>query len=430
MRRCAWLLVLATVPLLAGGQPGRGDLSIAIGGLCQDYLEACGCGGRNAGGLARRAAMLTQWRAETPGAKVIIEAGDIGQRTDRLPVIARCLARLSVDVVALSAQDCEDWSKLGPVLGAHLLASTCLTPPVGPPAAGQPEVPAARTVESGGWKVGIMAAFAGRLAEADLADAVGGGVTRLRADGCQVVVLVSHLGSELTASLLAKVPADRRPTVLALATDSDFAESPAERDGVLWVYQARRARSLSTIDFTADGSRTARAALVEEGPHDPVMEAWIDEYYRRVRDGESTASPTAAQVTFPRPAACVSCHGRAVNAWRTHAHAQAVTTLEQRARDVAGCMGCHDETFRRAGVRPPASGDRGVQCATCHDKLEAHLKAPRTSKPTARDKAGCESCHTTENSPHWEYQRYRESVVGACQGRPQPRLAQPPATRG
>ena len=425
MKQLAWLVIAAALPLLAGGQPARGPLSLAFGGLCQDYLEACGCGGHNAGGLARRGAILADWRAKTPGTKVVIEAGDLGQREDRLPVTARCLARLGVDVVALSAQDVDDWTKLGPVLGAHLLAATCLVPP-----AGEPAVSAAQVIETGGWKVGVLSATPGRLVDPDLQDALGAGVARLRADGCDLAVLVSHLGSEVTASLLSRLPAERRPGVVLLATDSDFTEPPAERDGVLWLSQARRARSVAFFVVANDGQRQARAMLVEDGPHDAVIDAWVDDYYRRVRDGESTASPTAAQVAFARPASCVECHGRAVTAWRSHAHAQAVTTLEQRGRDVAGCMGCHDETFRRAGVRPPAGGDRGVQCATCHDGLEAHLKSPRNVKPKARGKAGCESCHTTENSPHWDYSKYRASVLGACQGRPQARLTAPAAPRG
>ena len=418
MRRASLLIALVVVPLLAGGQPARPPLSIAVGGLCQDYLEACGCGGRNAGGLARRAAILTQWRAETAGAKVLLEAGDLGQRVDRLPVIARCLARLGVDVVALTGADLAAWSTLSPALADHSLAVTSLAAPAGV------TVPSWRVVEAGGgWKVGVIAVPGGLLAGPDLRDAVAKAVKQLRGpEGCQVVVLFSDLGADDTSALQQRLAADERPTVVALDTDADFPTAPSEKDGVIWLGVARRGRSVSVVDVPVQGLPQARAMLVEDGPHDPVIEVWVDEYYRHVRDGETTASPTAAEVVYPRPAACVECHGRAVNAWRRHPHSQAVATLEQRGRDVAGCLRCHDETFRRAGVRPAASGDRGVQCATCHQGLEAHLKSPRTARPTALDKAGCETCHTAENSPHWDYERYRTNVLGACRGNPQPRL--------
>jgi hypothetical protein len=420
-----WMILAVAMTLAAGDEAPQTTLSIALGGLCEDYIEPCGCGGRTAGGLARRGAMIEQWRAETGQAHVLIEAGSLGMSEDRRPLIARCLALFGVDAVALSSSDLEDWARLAPLLAEHALGATCLTPPVQPPGRDGPPPPAvSRVVEAGGgWRVGVLSAAVGALATVDLSDAVAAETRRLhQAEHCAVVVLVSHLADDETSRLLGRLAEAERPDLIALATEADLVQAPDQRLGRPWVYLCHRGRSFSTAVFKPGAPPAVTTQLVDEGARKAAIVALVDEYYRQMREGETAAAVRDADVKYPRPAACAGCHAKAVAAWRLHPHARAVTTLEHLGRDVAGCLRCHDETLRRAGVRPAATGDRGVQCATCHARLEEHLKAPQTHRPSSLDRGGCEGCHTAENSPHWDYEAYRANVVGACGGRPQTRL--------
>lgn len=417
------LASVALVSLLTWGQAAapRLPLSIAIGGQIQDYLEPCGCGGRLAGGLANRAALLNEWRAEGPGAKVVIELGDMGEVPDRRAIIARGLARFGVDVLALGPMDLAHWADWQPILAAHAVKPISMTTPEGDEA-----LPISQIVETGGWKVGVVSLNTLTTPDYPLFDRVVAEVGRLRAEGCQPVVVASFLRHTDTMLLLEYFPAEERPEVVAQAMDWDFEDQTSERFGITWAPVARRGRSVTSITFQPDGTQTTWSRLNEDGEgQDATIRAWVDAYYQQQRVGEVSASPTAATVAFARPEACLPCHQASVEAWREHPHAHAVETLEIIERDVAGCLGCHDETFRRASIRPPLTGDRGVQCATCHGGLEAHLDAPETNLPTGLDQAGCETCHMVEHSPNWNYQRYLASVVGACQGQVQARLAVP-----
>jgi hypothetical protein len=156
--------------------------------------------------------------------------------------------------------------------------------------------------------------------------------------------------------------------------------------------------------------------LVTDGPRDPVVQGWVDAYYRRQREGEQATAPQqTAGASFHRPAACLPCHAPAVTAWRQHAHARAVATLEAKERDVAACLRCHDERLRREGLRSPAADpDRGVECASCHDGLAEHVKGKgQATRPTA---ATCHACHTPEHSPKWDSAAYLAQVRAVCGG--------------
>ena len=417
MKRGRWLALgalCAALGVRGAGEAPAGSLSLVLVGLSQDYLEPCGCGGRDAGGLARRAAMVRAWRETTPGAKVLVDVGDCGAREDRLPLIVQCLGYTGVDLIGLAPTDLDQWPRLAALLARHAVAATSVVPPRATTPAGPPL--GVTLAPAAGWRLGVVSVAPSALALPDTADRCAAELRRLRADGCRATLLLTHLEPSTTEVLLGRLPAGEQPTVVAQATDADLPGTIELRRGAVWVPLSRRGRSFATVTFKPDGQVSADSQLVETGPRDGLVQAWVDDYYRRLRAGETVNQPADPDVRYPKPASCVPCHGRAVAAWRAHPHAHAVETLVQRQRDVAGCLRCHDEHQRRAGVRPPPTGDRGVQCATCHDGLEAHLRAPRAKRPTNAGRAGCESCHTGENSPRWDWTRYRASVVAACSG--------------
>lgn len=420
-RRQAWLMVGLLVLLahaVVSDTPTRSSVLI-IAGPTQGYLEPCACGGQLAGGLARRAAMVAAARHEHPDL-LLLDPGSLTTDLSRLPVIARTMAALGVAACGLSTEDLADWPAVHEALSAAGVPATSITPPLPGPDL-PPAPPSALLLERPNGAVGVLSVAFGSLGLRDLVARCAGEAVRLRADGAGLLVLISHLGEAATTQCLAQLPQAAQPDVVAWVTEADEPRPAEVRQGVLWVPLARRGRSLSVLQPQPDSAWTTTQHLVQaDGPTDDAVQGWVDEQVAQERTAEVADERDGGPVpiSFAQPAACEPCHADAVNVWRQHPHAHAVETLEVIGRDVADCLRCHSERLRRDGVRPaPAAPglDRGIQCATCHDNLTAHLAG--AGIPTSIDVAGCETCHTAENSPHWQPERYWASVLAACQGR-------------
>jgi hypothetical protein len=228
------------------------------------------------------------------------------------------------------------------------------------------------------------------------------------------VALVAHLPRADAEALLAMLPDRLQPELLLLATDDNLPAPAETRGGVTWVPMAHNGRSLSAITLEPGRPPRVEQRLVADGPRDAAVQAWIDAYFAQMQAGEAQPA-TDKPASFPRVAACRPCHGAVVEAWRGHPHARAVETLIAKQRDVAACLRCHDERLRRDGVRS-GPGDRGVECASCHDGLPAHLAQP-TSKATSPSVGLCRHCHDDEHSPHWSADTYLASVRAVCEAR-------------
>ena len=350
-----------------------------------------------AGGLARRVAMVAEARAANPGA-VYIDLGGQGVQPAPRPLIARPLAALEPAAVGAGP---DDLLELAPWADLPL---TSLTPPTTGPAP-----PASRVVEAGGVKVAVLSVAFGPLTTRELADQAATAIAARRAEGCAVAVLLSHLSATSTERLVDRLPAADRPHLVALATDADEPGDPYEKLGATWVPLAHKGRSLATVRLVpaADGwAVEVEQRLVDEGPVDPEVQAWVDAYHAAQAVTAVAASPSP----YPRPSACLPCHEPAVTAWRGHAHGRAVATLEAAGRLTPDCLPCHDERYRREQVRS-APPDAGVECATCHGGLAAHLADSATPTTPATD---CLTCHTPEHSPAWDAPRYCAAVTAVC----------------
>ncbi|MBI5834767.1 MAG: hypothetical protein HZB16_20905 [Armatimonadetes bacterium] len=200
----------------------------------------------------------------------------------------------------------------------------------------------------------------------------------------------------------------QRPRLVALATDDNQAAPGYDKLGATWVPIAQRGRSLSRVTLTAEGDLW-RAEVVQklilEGPRDAQVQGWVDAYYAALK-----AQASAADASFPRPAQCLPCHEPVVKAWRGHAHARAVATLEKANRAVPECLACHDEQARRGAGRAADGG--GVECASCHDKLSEHVADGRKTALLP-----CGRCHAPEHSPRFDEARYRALVRAVCGAR-------------
>jgi hypothetical protein len=389
--------------------PPAASLHLAVCGLTMDYVEPCGCGGQNAGGLARRATLLAELRRAQPDL-IVVDPGLLGSDPGALPVTARSLAAMGVDGLGLADSDLEQWPTLAPLLAADGLSATTVTPLA--PAAGQPPAPPRCLLlgAAGGPRLGLVAVSWGALTRAEMMTAVRTALAEARRLGASHTALAAHLTRADAEKLLAALPDAELPELVLLATEDNFPRPPDTTGGVTWVPVAQKGRSLSVITLAPGRPPAVEQRLVGEGPRDPLVQGWVDDYNAWVLKGEHGVSTDVA-ASFPRPAACVKCHGAIVERWRAHPHSHAVETLIERKRDTAACLRCHDERLRRDGVRSD-TGDRGVECASCHDRLAEHVD--RQAKAATPGRERCLGCHSAENSPHFDYEVYLKSVREVC----------------
>jgi hypothetical protein len=152
---------------------------------------------------------------------------------------------------------------------------------------------------------------------------------------------------------------------------------------------------------------------------------------------------------------CRECHPDQFEQWGKTAHAHAFDTLEKKQRGFdPDCQKCHTTGFRyRTGFITPRGSPhfKHVQCEACHGPGGDHTKDPsgdfasnpaepdsvsaagsdttgttqggsagtgrvRGGAPAERvsygviDERSCAGCHTTHNSPEFEYKTYLEGV--------------------
>jgi hypothetical protein len=121
----------------------------------------------------------------------------------------------------------------------------------------------------------------------------------------------------------------------------------------------------------------------------------------------SSSVPATPQSTFVYWGAplCASCHTEQTAFWKKTVHATAMDVLRKRGKSMdLECIGCHTTGFRKPGGFDTANrmfNFENVQCEACHGPGLEHGKG--TLGATARSRATCVGCHTTERSPHFDY---------------------------
>ena len=107
---------------------------------------------------------------------------------------------------------------------------------------------------------------------------------------------------------------------------------------------------------------------------------------------------------------CRQCHLSEYDSWSGSVHGQAFTILQQRGKTFnPGCLSCHTTGYgHRQGFtiykqRPQCAG---VGCVECHYTPAGHLKEGAI-KPQPITESTCVRCHTSRNSPAFDFPAYR-----------------------
>jgi hypothetical protein len=393
-------------------QSGAEQWTVAISGDTLGYLSPCGCTTPMAGGIVRRA---TAVRGES---LLFVDNGSLTDRIGRqsemkAETLAQALAASGVAAINLTSQDAQ--LGRGSVLSVARLSGNKL---IATQIQDGQALGLERWQEKGPFLVGGVtlrqAAFASQL-----------GLTGLSAEDAAVELEGEARTRSKTAVLLlegtladARTLATKAPD-LAMIVYRVVGDPPAgpEMEGrTLLVTPGDRGRNvvkLSYEDGALGGYRVEH--LGPETHADPEVKRIYKDYLLRVSRSDLLERVLRSPgEKFAGNQKCMSCHATPAAVWKRSEHAHALATLDKvgHARD-PDCVSCHVvglalSTGFQSRTRTPSLTDVG--CESCHGAGASHAAKPKLSKMPKVGTLACAPCHTTENSPHFDFATYWKRI--------------------
>lgn len=138
-------------------------------------------------------------------------------------------------------------------------------------------------------------------------------------------------------------------------------------------------------------------------------------------------------------AQCQQCHVDAAKFWATTNHSHAFETLVTRDKDFdPKCVSCHVVGYEKPGgsvvgktqYEVPWRGEtlskdlRDVGCENCHGPGSKHIESifagqgPQHIQRAVTEQTCMGTCHVPEHSPRFNFERYRQLIVGPGHGQP------------
>ena len=251
-------------------------------------------------------------------------------------------------------------------------------------------------------------------------------IRELRAEGANVVVLLSQLGKAVGDSVAAHVPGIDLLVggggVPALPSGMPFGKGPG-----MALHGGTQGWQVGVAEVRFNGLHAVldiSARTVVLGPEirtQPAMAASVKAFedtlnaHLRVRNASfgSGGAPGATGEHFVGMANCIRCHAREYGQWQTTAHARGWKTLvEQHKESTPACVVCHVTGYGMPGGFRTADDEArfgNVQCEACHGMGTQHKDWAENGNKVPE--ATCRGCHTETTSPTFKLAEYRPHVI-------------------
>ncbi|MBI2399480.1 MAG: hypothetical protein HYV23_00175 [Deltaproteobacteria bacterium] len=161
------------------------------------------------------------------------------------------------------------------------------------------------------------------------------------------------------------------------------------------------------------GSSHRWQALKQDVAEDPEVRSVLKDYDQKVAAllKEEELKPVKGG-PYLGSESCVECHQSYVDSWKATKHSAAFATLERvgKSKDPE-CVKCHVVGFGEEGgflSLKATPGLANVQCESCHGPGREHAADFSPMRPIGIEV--CLKCHTHENSPLFDYQKYFEKI--------------------
>jgi hypothetical protein len=448
------------------------EFALLISGRQEGYLEPCGCAGldRMKGGLSRRYSLCKQLRSDgwpkgskSPWPLVAVDVGGQVKGYDQQAVFkfvatTEALGKMGYDAVGLGVGELRlpagdvlvaalDFAGVGQ--GRFVSANVGV---LGDPGT-IPQLPTKRIVAAGGKKIGITAVLGANwqsqinnsdLHMSDPAAALPAVLAELKAQHCDLLVLLSH-ASEQDSIALAK----QFPDFDVVVTAGGPPEPPNDKQYVpgtktLLVTTGEKGMNVIVLGFYDDPQSPIRYQRVPlDSRFDAAREiTLVMRNYQAKLQNLMQGAPPKAKPTHPRAELlgkfvgsekCKECHEGSYKTWLKTPHAQAWETLKSKTNPPRTfdpeCISCHAIGWNTTQFFPYDSGFQSeketpqlinVGCESCHGPGEKHILAEKGKDVALQkkledavivtkeesEKRQCFTCHDGDNSPDFDFKAY------------------------
>lgn len=242
------------------------------------------------------------------------------------------------------------------------------------------------------------------------------------------VVLMAHVDIPEALRIAETVPGV--DLVVAGHVGSLTTPEPIMRGRTLVVANGDRGRYAARLDLWFDGNlRLARfrnrvTPLDASFPNDPQAVSLLLKFKRKLAEEVEALPPQEGnQSPFTGWRVCEPCHRAQTDQWRTTRHARAFASLVRGSQGLDAsrpeCLACHAVGTGSPGGylnKRHTAHLQGVQCESCHGPGREHAETARSGRPSSKwmsravPERVCLRCHTRDQSPRFDYQRFLRQV--------------------
>ena len=239
---------------------------------------------------------------------------------------------------------------------------------------------------------------------------------------CEFIVLLAHAGIDEATALAKAFP--QIDVIIVGDEQSDALREPVFVADTVLLNPGTKGKALGMLDIRWDkGEKNADSqfellTLSERIPDSPRMTDLLFMYQQMLaaenlsEDVERKLPSTGGM--YAGNASCKTCHASEYASWKETKHSHAYHTLVEKGHETdPECLTCHTVGFGfQTGFisesQTPTLMDVG--CENCHGVGGNHVKNPQPGYGQVT-KANCLMCHTTENSPNFDYDVYFPKIL-------------------
>ena len=391
--------------------PANNSFRVLFTGNTQGYLEPCGCFLGQRGGIARRAALIKDFRRATPDLLHI----DIGRmlpltrESDALYQLSNdayihSMKLIGYDLIHLTEDDLNWEQGIESLISDFPLISNSPTKPSG--------IEHAKILNSGSHRIAVISGTQMGADLETLQSFIRAQVDRLRGERVDFWVLLTDLEKDgciqlaqqnLGIHIILSVADSDHPSFSVEDTSIAFAGSKGKRIGVIDV-------ALSEPPVTHVQSVDVADTIVPDSDVEDV----ISELYQKISQNPKFSTshvilpsqliPESSENYLVGADTCQVCHVKEHDQWLETKHAYAFNTLKQVQRSLhPNCVPCHVTGFGNdSGYQfgnPSNELYEGVQCESCHGPGGLHASDPTGPYIKKQvDSKVCLECHDDEHS--------------------------------
>ncbi|QDU62336.1 Perchlorate reductase subunit gamma precursor [Planctomycetes bacterium Pan216] len=441
----------APAPLFLEWPEQKPDAAFLLTGELHGYLRPCGCSPGQQGGLPRLGGVL-EFLANEKGWDVLpVDLGDLIGKSGRLEPLRyvyalESLQRLGYPAIGVGTKDLGQ--SVDEVLGqalnldqTKLLQGNLVHKDADFNMILEETIPSVKVEQVGETKVAVASLMGdsqvGKLPDPSVSvrptkEAVNKLAESVKAEMADVNILLGYM-TEKEAETLAKDHPGLFSLILCKSESEDSATQEATWVGdtlITWVGQ--KGKSVGVVGYWKDLDPKLHFELVPLDQRFAEIDS-MNEIYARfveaIKDGgyvEQVARvPLPDGNEFVGAERCGKCHTKAYDHWKKMGHAHALETLTKAVP--AGqdynpeCVSCHttgygyESGFVSIDITPKLGGN---QCENCHGAGKLHSDHPKDPKYHADMRlsrftveAKCIKCHDTENSIHFNFEKYWPKVA-------------------